>query len=385
VLPLPPGVLTVASVSPNVGLAGAATPVRIVGAGFQSGATLTFDGIATAATVTGSTIMTTTAAAHAAGPVDVVVTNPGGASRIMTGGFTYLLPVTTFVISGNTVLTDIGETSQLTATAGSSDGTTQDVTRGVQWTSTSPLVATVSTDGVLTARALGLATIQARFQLGISPALFRSVLATVTPPGTFAASGRVREPGSGSISGARVLNAASGRTLLTPADGTYSFLGLTDAHFSVTKADYEGVELDATRNGSDDVPLQRIIRIAAGASISPTLAPNDMDYPVTPGTHCQPCRLIRVTSATSGTMQVRVIWTDVTSVLNVWVNGQAFLGNAVTREVIADVPIGAGEVVLYVGKILAPVGDYVPFTLSTTIGATTASITRPTSQRRTRR
>jgi hypothetical protein len=363
--PPAPGVLNVTSLTPNLGPAGAATAVRMVGTGFLPGVTLTIDGVATPATLTGSTFITAVAPAHAAGPVDVEVINPGGASRILAGGYVYLLPVTKFVISGNTEFTAIGETSQLTVTVDAADGKTQDVTRYIQWTTTGAPLASVSPDGLLTARGLGSTTILARFQLGTSPPLFQSMHVTVTPPGTFLVTGRVREPGSGSVSGARVLNLASGQTVLTPPDGTYSFVFVTDGHLSVTKNDYEAAELDGTRNGFDDVPLQRIIRLAAGASVSPTLAPNDMDYLVNPATHCQPCRLIRVTSPTSGTMHVRVTWSDPPSVLNVWVNGQAFLGNPVLREVVADVPVGAGEVVLFVGKVAGKVGDYVPFTLAT--------------------
>jgi hypothetical protein len=113
--------------------------------------------------------------------------------------------------------------------------------------------------------------------------------------------------------------------------------------------------------------MQRVVRIAAGASVSPTLAPNDVEYHVTPTTECQPCRLIRVTSTTNGMVQAKLTWSDVRSTLHAWVNGQMFPGDPNVREVIVDVPMAGGEIVLYVGKIAGLASDYVPFTLSTTL------------------
>jgi hypothetical protein len=170
-----------------------------------------------------------------------------------------------------------------------------------------------------------------------------------------------------------VLNVTTGQSTLTNADGEYSFSGLTTNHFAVTKSDYEPAEFDATPDGYTSTPLQRIVRIAIGATqLAVLLATNDMDYIAGSATHCQPCRLIRITSTTSGRMQVRVTSSDASAVLNVWVNGQAFPGSAELHETVADLPIAAGEVVLYVGKIgstatHADNGVRLPFTISTTI------------------
>src|SRR5688572_5490430 len=65
------------------------TNVGIFGTGFQSGATVTFNGIASAATVEGGWIITS-APPHPAGPVPVVVTNPDGRSQRMENAFTYV-------------------------------------------------------------------------------------------------------------------------------------------------------------------------------------------------------------------------------------------------------------------------------------------------------
>ena len=52
---------------------------------------MTVDVMALSVTVVNSTTITAIAPAHAAGPVDVVVTNPGGSGGTLTGAFTYSL------------------------------------------------------------------------------------------------------------------------------------------------------------------------------------------------------------------------------------------------------------------------------------------------------
>jgi hypothetical protein len=89
--PAVPAALTVSEISPNTGSTLGVALVRILGTGFQVGATVTLDGDATSVTVVSSTAITATAPAHAAGTVDVVVTNPGGQSGRLTEGFTYVV------------------------------------------------------------------------------------------------------------------------------------------------------------------------------------------------------------------------------------------------------------------------------------------------------
>jgi hypothetical protein len=81
---------TVSSVSPNSGSTNGGTAVTITGTNFAASATVTFGGTAaTSVTVASSTSITATTPAHAAGAVSVVVTNTGGQSGTLTGGFTY--------------------------------------------------------------------------------------------------------------------------------------------------------------------------------------------------------------------------------------------------------------------------------------------------------
>lgn len=84
---------TVASVSPISGSTGGGTAITITGTNFVSGATVTFGGVAAlnVSTINGTTISATTPA-HAAGLVDVIVTNPSAESGTLTNGFSYISP-----------------------------------------------------------------------------------------------------------------------------------------------------------------------------------------------------------------------------------------------------------------------------------------------------
>jgi hypothetical protein len=81
------------SVTPNTGSTAGGTAVSISGANFFNPSTVTFGGVAaTNVVVVNSTTITATTPAHAAGAVDVVVTDGGaciGATGRLPGGFTY--------------------------------------------------------------------------------------------------------------------------------------------------------------------------------------------------------------------------------------------------------------------------------------------------------
>jgi hypothetical protein len=357
------------SVSPNIGPSGQATPIRVNGTGFREGATLTLDNVAVPSTWVSSTLITATAPPRAVGPIDVVVTNPGGQASRLERGFTYILVLTRLTIGGNRTLFAVGDTTQLAATADFHDGSTADVTTESQWETSTPEVVFVSPTGLVTARTLGAATITARFPAGPSQPTSRSAFTqiTITPPGTFVLTGRVREPGSGGIPAARVLHVATAQSIVTPPNGTFSMAGLTDGRLSVTKDGFEPVEVNGVANEFADVPMQRVTRVEAGSTpMSDLLAPNDVEYHVNAGTVCQPCRMVRIASATSGMVRVRITWTEPASTLNLWLNGQMFPPTA-TREIVADLPVtGGGDLQVYVGKIRAAVGNYVSYTFEVT-------------------
>jgi hypothetical protein len=82
--------LELTEASPKQGPAGGGTPVTITGSGFASGATVTFGGTAVANPVVESaTTIKVTSPQHAAGVVEIVVTNPDTKSVTKRDAFTY--------------------------------------------------------------------------------------------------------------------------------------------------------------------------------------------------------------------------------------------------------------------------------------------------------
>jgi hypothetical protein len=82
---------TVTSVSPGSGSGSGGTLVTIGGTGFVSGATVSFGGAAgTGVNVGSSNSLTVTAPAHAAGIVNVTVTNPDGQSGTLASSFSFV-------------------------------------------------------------------------------------------------------------------------------------------------------------------------------------------------------------------------------------------------------------------------------------------------------
>jgi hypothetical protein len=76
--------------SPNSGLTRGGTAVTLTGTNFVSGATVAFGGsAATSVTVVNATSITARTPPHNRGTVNVVVTNPDGASGTVANGFTY--------------------------------------------------------------------------------------------------------------------------------------------------------------------------------------------------------------------------------------------------------------------------------------------------------
>jgi hypothetical protein len=94
---LPP---TVSGIAPNAGPITGLTNVTITGTKFVSGASVSFGGTpATNVVVVSATSITARTPAHAAGAVNVVVTNPNTQSGTLAGGFTYTTGTQTQPIS----------------------------------------------------------------------------------------------------------------------------------------------------------------------------------------------------------------------------------------------------------------------------------------------
>ena len=116
---------TISGLQPTSGPTVGGTLVRIAGANFLAAATVSFGGEpATPVTVTSSTQIDTVTPAHAAGVVDVWVTNLDSQLATLASGFTYVLPPptisgispTTGPIGGGTVVTITGTNFQNGAT-----------------------------------------------------------------------------------------------------------------------------------------------------------------------------------------------------------------------------------------------------------------------------
>lgn len=88
-LPVAPRAPVVTAISPSAGSTVRPTPVSISGTGFVVGATVSVGVPALNVRVVDSTTITAIAPAGVAGPVDVVVTNPGGLAGALAAAFNY--------------------------------------------------------------------------------------------------------------------------------------------------------------------------------------------------------------------------------------------------------------------------------------------------------
>ena len=147
--------------------------MSIYGSGFKAGAMVTLNGAATDVIVIDSHEITASTAAAAPGIVDVVVTNPGGQSGRLAGGYTYLTATgiaRELRISGPASLAP-GATGQFTAVASYDDGSSHDVSSTVQWLSSSPTRVAIGANGLATAKSRGEANVVAGLNQLFSQAL----------------------------------------------------------------------------------------------------------------------------------------------------------------------------------------------------------------------
>jgi len=277
------------------------------------------------------------------------------------------LAVTSVKIAGTAAFETIGQTSQFTATASFVDGTTKNVTSEAVWSSLNSAVVSVTSTGLATITGFGSATVQAVYQTRSG---FFSVSAT--PAGTVVGHGRVREPGRSGVGGVQVVETRSGSSAQTGSQGEFAIAGLpigTRAHYTFEKAGYEPAEIEEQVGTGVEVPLQQIIRVATGESVSPLqLAPHDLAYTVG-SERCYPCRLVRVSAPGPGTLQLQLRWATAKATLHIWAAGQRFAGTA--PEARAEIPVSGGEIVVFVGMLLPSsaegADDYVPFNLAATL------------------
>jgi hypothetical protein len=82
----------VTGVSPARGSTGGGTPLKIIGTGFQAGATITLGGTRHFVSVHGTKHLSLTTLAHHAGIVDMIVTGPQGQVETFEAAFEYAAP-----------------------------------------------------------------------------------------------------------------------------------------------------------------------------------------------------------------------------------------------------------------------------------------------------
>ena len=257
-------------------------------------------------------------------------------------------PLSALTVTGNRSLTAIGERTQLAAVATWPDAR-RDVTSEVRWESQNSSVVTVSSTGLVTAVGFGAARINVSFESG-SGSAYASFQIAVTPAGTFAVTGDVREPGQGALAGVRVIEPVSGRSALTDQAGAYTLATLAGTRLRFEKDGYERGEQDIAADHTAYMRMQRIVRIAAGETATvPKLTHMDVSY-VVDGQLCAPCRLIRVVAPAAGMVHLELAWDrNPGAPLYLWAAGSRFGGDTNELQVAADVPLRAGENVLYVG------------------------------------
>ena len=92
--PQPTGIQpSITAIAPRVGSTHGGAWTTITGVGFQPGATVRVGDITVSSwTRDSTTISASETAAHAAGTVDLIVTNPGGLEARLSGGYTYEPP-----------------------------------------------------------------------------------------------------------------------------------------------------------------------------------------------------------------------------------------------------------------------------------------------------
>jgi hypothetical protein len=149
-----------------------------------------------------------------------------------SGQFPVSLSVASVTVTGTTSLT-IGQTSQFTATAHFSNGTSQDQTLVSQWSSSNASVASVSGSGVVTAVSNGSVTITATFQ-----GLQGAGAVAVGLPATFTLTGTLTDGTSHGPCPNFTIQLLSGTTVitstLTDSNGNYAISGLSAGTYTLS-------------------------------------------------------------------------------------------------------------------------------------------------------
>jgi hypothetical protein len=228
---------TVTSISPTTGVTAGGTSVTITGTGFLTGATVSFGGTAaTNVNVVGSTSITATTPAHAAGAVNIVVTNTDAQTGTLPNGYTYgnpaptvtsISPTTGSVAGGTSVtITGTGFLTGATVSLGGTAATNVNVVGSTSITATTPAHSTGAVNVVVTNTDAQAGTLPNGYTYG-NPAPTVTSIAPST--GTANGGTSVTITGTGFLSGATVSLGGTAATSVNVVGAT-SITATTPAH-----------------------------------------------------------------------------------------------------------------------------------------------------------
>ena len=273
-----PSLLNVAQVTPDMGTTLGGTAVTITGTSFQSGATVMFGGRAATdvVVVNATTITARTPARDWSGRVDVGVTNPGGASATLAGGFQYFSdPAPTLTgINPSSGSTSGGTAITLTGTNFASGAT---VTLGGSAATSVVLVGATSLTAVTPAHAAGQVDVVVRNPDGQSATLaaaftYRSTVPTVTQiypaNGTTLGGTAITITGTNFQTGATVtLGGAAATGVVVASDTTLTLISSphTAGAVDVVVANPGGQSVSVPGAFTYEAPTERLYYLAEGS------------------------------------------------------------------------------------------------------------------------
>ncbi|WP_203219479.1 putative Ig domain-containing protein [Pseudomonas sivasensis] len=282
---------TLTSVSPNTGSTAGGTSVTLTGTNFVNVTGVTIGGSTASSVVNSGTSITSVTPAHAAGPVNVVVTTSNGTATL-TNGFTYTVPAPTVgpvsatVASGSsanpiTLNLSGGAATSVAVASGAAHGTATASGTSITYTPTAGFFGSDSftytatnTSGTsspatvtLTVSAPTLVISPASLPNGTVNTAYSQSLNTTggTAPYTYAIT-------SGTLPTGLSLAVSSGSLTGTPSSaGTYNF--------TVTASDSSSGNGPATASRSYSVTINQALPVAG--AVSATVAANSSANPIT--------------------------------------------------------------------------------------------------------
>src|SRR6202142_3523065 len=220
---------TVTSIAPNSGTINGGTTVTIAGTGFLAGATVSLGGTAaTGVTLVSSTSITAITPVHAAGAVNVMVTNTDAQSVTLTSGYTYSTsnpaPTVTSIspnsgtINGGTAVTvrGTGFLTGATLKLGGTAATSVTVVNSTTISATTPAHAAGATSVVVTNTDAKSGTLNNGYTFtGPPPPNPAPTVISITPnSGTTNGGTAVTIAGTGFLTGATVKMGGTSATVL---------------------------------------------------------------------------------------------------------------------------------------------------------------------------